>query len=266
VRTILAFLRANWLSATSYRIDLVISLISLAAAAVPLYFVSGALQPLMADSIRTEGGQYFGFALVGIVTYSFLGVAVNSIPTGLGKSISSGTIEAFLVAPASLPSILAAFASYDLIWTIMRAVVFLGVGAVLGARFAPAGLPAALFILALTVLAYVPIGLMAAAMVMAFRTTGPFPKAVFAASALLGGVYYPTTVIPSWIELVSRIVPLTYGLRAIRRTLLEGWSLGQVGGDVLILLGIGAALFAVAIPLFLKALGTARRRGTLAHP
>ncbi|NNG16276.1 MAG: ABC transporter permease, partial [Gemmatimonadales bacterium] len=216
--------------------------------------------------IRTEGGQYFGFVLVGIVAYSYLGVAVNSIPNTLARSISSGTIEAFLVAPASLSSILAGFASYDLAWTTMRSVVLLAAGAILGASFGLVGMPAALVILALTVLAYVPLGLMAAALVMAFRTTGPFPKVVFAASALLGGVYYPTHVIPSWLEQVSRIVPLTYGLRAIRRTLLEGWSLRQVGDDVMILIGITAVLFALAIPVFLKALGYARRRGTLAHP
>ncbi len=266
MRAILAFFRANWLTAASYRLDLIISLGSLAVAAIPLYFVAGALQPLMAESIETEGGQYFGFVLVGLVTYSYLGVAVNSIANGLARSIGSGTIEAFLVAPAPLRTILAGFASYELVWTTLRSVVFVGVGVFLGARFAPAGLPSALVILALTLLAYVPLGLMAAAMVMAFRTTGPFPKIVFAASALLGGVYYPTTVIPSWIESVSSVVPLTYGLRAIRRTLLDGWSLGAVGHDVLVLVVMGALLFALAIPVFLAALHYARRRGTLAHP
>jgi len=266
VKTILAFLRANWLTATSYRIDLVISLVSLAAAAVPLYFIAGALQPLMAESIRSEGGQYFGFALVGLITYSYLGVAVNSISNGLAKSIGSGTIEAFLVAPSSLPAILVGFAGYDLIWTTLRAVVFLGTGVILGARIAPAGMPAAVVILVLTVLAYVPLGLMAGALVMAFRTTGPFPKAVFAASALLGGVYYPTHVIPSWIERLSQVIPLTYGLRAIRRTLLEGRSLSQVSGDVMVLVAMSVLLFAIAVPLFRTALAAARRRGTLAHP
>ena len=40
---------------------------------------------------------------------------------------------------------------------------------------------------------------------------------MLAASTLLGGVYYPTTVIPSWLASASEFVPLGYGLRALRQ-------------------------------------------------
>ncbi|NNG15000.1 MAG: hypothetical protein HKM89_00880, partial [Gemmatimonadales bacterium] len=50
MKTIGALFRASWLTAASYRIDLVISLVSLIAVAVPLYFIAGALQPLMEES------------------------------------------------------------------------------------------------------------------------------------------------------------------------------------------------------------------------
>jgi ABC-2 type transport system permease protein len=136
---------------------------------------------------------------------------------------------------------------------------------VLGARVVPAGIVPSLFILALIVAAYIPFGIVAAAGVIAFRTAGPFPQAIITVSTLLGGVYYPTHVIPSWLEGISGLIPLTYGLRALRRSLLEGAPLASIAGDILILIAFTVLLLLVSVGVFLMAFRYARRSGTLAQ-
>ncbi len=84
-------------------------------------------------------------------------------------------------------------------------------------------------------------------------------------SILLGGVYYPTKVIPSWIEYIADWVPLTYGLRALRRLLLEGASFSSVLPDVLTLTAFGLALSSASVVAFAIALRYAKRSGTLAQ-
>ena len=55
------------------------------------------------------------------------------------------------------------------------------------------------------------------------RIPAPLPGGVLAASSFLGGVYHPTHVIPSFgLQLVSRMLPLSYGLRALRQAVLLG--------------------------------------------
>jgi ABC-2 type transport system permease protein len=88
---------------------------------------------------------------------------------------------------------------------------------------------------------------------------------VLTISALLGGVYYPTHVIPSWLHEASAVLPLTYGLRALRRTLLDGASLASVASDVTTLAVLGLVLFSAGILVFAWALHYARRAGTLAQ-
>jgi ABC-2 type transport system permease protein len=127
-------------------------------------------------------------------------------------------------------------------------------------RIAPA-----LLILLLIILAHVPFGLFASAMVLAFRTAGPLPQAVVLVSSLLGGVYYPTAVIPGWIQRISGVLPLTYGLRPLRQVLLDGASFGRVLPDVLILGGSSVVLLAAGAFAFAAALRYARRTGTLSH-
>ena len=80
----LAIVRANWLTALSYRLETMFSFLGLFIAVVPLYFVSHALQPMMASTIKAEAPEYFGFLIVGWVALSFVNTAVTGfVPASL---------------------------------------------------------------------------------------------------------------------------------------------------------------------------------------
>ncbi|HKT06524.1 MAG TPA: ABC transporter permease [Gemmatimonadaceae bacterium] len=260
-----ALLKANWQVGSSYRLDMAASLVALVVTVVPVYFVAHALQPMMAPSIVSQGGQYFGFVLVGMIAFTFLGVAVSALPKVVGAGIGSGTLEAYLATPARLPTILVGLVSYELLWSLARALLLLAAGAALGAHVAWGRSFAAVGVLALIVVAHLPFGLFGAALVLWFRTTGPLPKGVLAASGLLGGVYYPTQVIPAWLHTVSAGLPLTYGLRSLRKVLLDGAPFRAVAGDLAILSAFAIVLLALGIWTFDRALRDARRTGTLAQ-
>jgi ABC-2 type transport system permease protein len=262
---ILALVRVNWLSSTSYRVSTVLSLFGLIASVVPLYFVANALQPLMADSIQSQGGQYFSFVLAGMVAFSFLPAAMSTLPGALGGSISSGTFEALTSTPTRLPTILTGMMGYNFCWLGIRAAILLVIGSLLGAQFVWSQMLIGAGIMVMIILAYVPIGLISAASVLAFRTGSPLAKGVLVLSALLGGVYYPTHVIPSWIESVSFAIPLTYGLRALRHTVLEGMPLTYVLPDLGILTAFVIVLFTGSAFVFAYALRYARVSGTLSQ-
>jgi ABC-2 type transport system permease protein len=144
-------------------------------------------------------------------------------------------------------------------------VLTVAAGVVLGARLAWHGLPALSLILFLLVLAYGSIGLVGAALLLRFRTTGPLLNGVLMGSALLGGVYYPTQVIPSWLQDLSKAMPLSYGLRAARQVVLLGQPFTAVAHDVLTLALCVTVLLPVGILSVAIALRYARTSGTLSH-
>jgi ABC-2 type transport system permease protein len=82
---------------------------------------------------------------------------------------------------------------------------------------------------------------------------------------LLGGVYYPTHVIPSWLQLLSGAVPLTYGLRALRRVLAAEIPVAAVATDLLVLVALTVVLLAVSMVAFRLSLSYARQSGSLAQ-
>lgn len=82
-------------------------------------------------------------------------------------------------------------------------------------------------------------------------------------SALLGGIYYCTSVIPSWLQQLSIVVPLTYGLRAMRQALLLDLPARNLTSDLLTLAGASAILLALGGVSFGASLRQARLHGTL---
>jgi ABC-2 type transport system permease protein len=263
VNQIAAFVRMDFLTAVSYRIQTLLSFAGLALTAIPVYFIAKALQPVMAESIRGEGAEYFGFVLLGMVATEFVLAGLTTLPGAVGSGIRTGTLESLFVTPTGWPMLLVGMLGYRLVWAVARSAVLLATGWALGANLVGSRLLPAAVIIALIALAYIPFGVLLAALVLSFRTMGPGPNVILIGSTLLGGVYYPTHVIPSWIEHLSAVIPLTYGLRALRQTLLGGMSLGNVASDLGILVAFTIVLLALSGYAFHKALEYARRSGSL---
>jgi ABC-2 type transport system permease protein len=256
MRVILAFLRVGVLSTASYRLNALLSYAGIILGVLPLYFVAGALQPVVQDAIRHEGGQYFGFLLMGTSTFYL-------IPTAVSGAIANGTLEAVLVSPAPLGVVLTGMLSYETLVQFVRIAILFAAGALLGAPIHWAHLPQALLVLTLIAASYVPFALLISALVIAFRTTARLPLAIMTISGLLGGVYYPTHVIPSWLERVSVFLPLTHGLRALRRVVLSGEDLGGVAPELVVVLASTVLTGAISVFAFNIALRHAKRAGTL---
>jgi len=258
-----ALIRAAWLTAASYRMSMLTSLFGLVFVLLPLYFIANALQPTMQHTISGEARQYFAFVVLGAICFSLVSSCTTSLPAAIDGAIGRGTLEAILGTPARLGAVCFGLMGYGVLWSLLRAAILLAVGVWLGATIVWSGLPLGLAVLLLTMLTYAGLGLVFSAMVLVFRTTGPLTTALLTGSMLLGGVYYPTSVIPSWIRDLAGFFPLTYGLRALRQIVLRGDSFSQVARDVQMLGAMTALSLAVGTLVFWFALQRARSVGTL---
>jgi ABC-2 type transport system permease protein len=244
---------------------MLISFLSLFAVLIPIYFVTQALDPVMRNSIRGEGSQYFAFVLMGMIVMRFCYSVVDSLPAAFITAIRFGTLEAFFATPTSLRAIVAGMLGFNLLWTGAEAAVLLVTGVLLGVRIVPEHLFIALLVLGLILLTYLSFGIVGVALVLLFRTTGSVLGGVLVATNFLGGVYYPTHVIPSHIQAVSVVLPMTYGLRALRRLLLEGAPVQAASADIAVLGAFLVILLPASWGMLHLSLRHARRTGTLAQ-
>lgn len=265
MRECLALIRSAWLTECSYRLNMALSLVSLALVVVPLYFVSNALQPMMASSISSQSREYFAFTLIGALAFALITASVTALPSALGAAVGRGTLETLLATPTSPALLFTSMSAYGVLWSLVRGAVLLATGIALGVHVVWSnGLTSALIVIVL-LLAYAGVGLIGSSMLLCFRTTGPLLSGALTISAFLGGVYYPTHVIPSWLQQISRALPLTYGLRALRQSALRGEPFEAVSNDVAILGVFAVMLLSIGGIAMALALRYARRTGTLSH-
>jgi ABC-2 type transport system permease protein len=82
-------------------------------------------------------------------------------------------------------------------------------------------------------------------------------------SGLLGGVVYPVSIMPVWLQDVSRWIPLTHSLEGIRKSLLAGSPVSGISDEIRILAFLSALLLPLGFLLFSLAVRKAKKDGTL---
>ena len=215
MRSALALIRVSLLTAASYRLAWIMSIAGLALQIVPTYYIGRTLDPFLAPAIKGEGSDYFGFLVMGTVAYLLLAAAVDSLPRALERGINTGTLELIFSTPSSVPSLLVGLTGYELLWATARCIVVLGAAAVFGFHAHWLRFGEAAVILAMVVATYFGAGMIAGAMIIAYRRTASIQTVVIVGSAMLGGVTYPTKLVPTWIGRFSDLIPMTYGIRAV---------------------------------------------------
>ena len=264
-RAIAALIRTGWRTALSYRLRFAFSMVALLVMIVPLYFLSPAIQSMMAPAIATEGTHYFAFVTIGVFTSTLVASAVSALPDAITSDLNSGFFEAVVSTPVGAGAVAVGLAGYPILRSVVRGATLVLAGALLGIHLVWARLPEAMLIIALIAVAHFGLSLIAAALIVAFRTNVAIPQIVLLASGLLGGVYYPTTVLPSWIANVSDVVPLAYGLRALRHTILDGQGINMVLKDLGILTSFAVVLLAIGAMAYRASLHYARQAGSLSQ-
>ena len=100
---------------------------------------------------------------------------------------------------------------------------------------------------------------------MVIKRGDPVTSLIGSISSLFGGIYYPIELLPDWLQPISAVLPITYSLRAMRKTLLTGAGFSDIWSDLLILVGFAIVVFPLALWIFRQAVNRARIEGTLAQ-
>ena len=261
-----AFLKRDFSVAISYRTDFAMQFLGIFLSVATFYFLSQLFGSAVAPQLEAYGGDYFAFVLIGIAFSGYMGFSLSSFAQSIRQGQVMGTLEIMLLSPTRLSTILLSSSLWSCLLTTLRVVVYLLVGALIfGASLGQANVLAALVVLALSITSFAGIGILSAALVLLLKKGDPVAWIFGGVSSLLAGVYYPISVLPTWLEPLSRFLPLTYALDGMRLAILRGYSLYQIRLDLLVLLAFTLVLTPLALFIFRQALKRAKMEGSLAQ-
>jgi len=262
----LAFLAKDFVNAASYKLAFVSQIFGIFFSVITFFFMSRLFGSAVLPYLEPYGGNYFSFVLVGIALASYLQVSLNSFSANIRDAQILGTLEAVLVTQTEIPTIILCASLYSFAMTSVRVLAFLLFGVfVFGMDIGGANLGGAAAILLITIIAFSSLGILSASFVMVWKLGNPLNWIFGNLSWVLGGVLYPVTVLPDWLQQVAYLLPITYALDGMRLALLKGYPLSRLWPSVLPLLAFAGLMLPASVWVFQRAVRKAKRDGTLTH-
>lgn len=260
------FLRRDFIIELSYKLSFLLQLVGIFLNVFMFYFLARLVDGERQPSLDAYNGDYFAFVLIGVAFSLYFTIAISGFAKNLRDAQITGTLEAMLLTPTDLPTIIISSCLWDYLFTTLRVFIYLLLGTlVFGADLGNANYLGALVVLVLTIVAFSGLGIMAASFIMVTKRGDPVTTIVGGVGLLLGGVYYPVELLPSWLQFFAALIPVTYALRAMRNALLTDASWWVLLPDIGALIVFCLILVPFSLFTFKQAVRWAKIDGSLAH-
>ncbi len=213
--------------------------------------------------------------ILGVMLWNFLSAMFHEIANSISWERWEGTLEYTFMAPVSRLTHLLGVSIYAVLYSLINSsVVLIGLLVFVDLDLSGANMGGVLVVLLTGSVAFTGLGLMAAVLPVMSPEHGAQATNIFQGVLLLvSGIYYPITVLPTWLQPLSYISPATYVLSASRTLIGLDDSSGEIletGGrlqDVIPELTLLAAMGLIMVPLGLWIFGKvetwAKRTGKL---
>lgn len=229
---------------------------------VVYYFLS-----LLVDSGPNVAGDYYSFVVVGAVVLRMLDSGLGSFSSTLEATVDQGRLESLLIEPIRWKLIPFGLASWSILTSAITAAFMVLLALPIGLHVSLTGVVPGTVILVLGIGASHALGIVAAAVKLLSKRGNPFVTIYGMLVVLLCGLMFPVESLPAPLQAASYLLPPTYAIQGVRRTVLPGGD--QLTGpstltSLLALAGFCVIVYPISLWLYGRAVDVGRKYGTLA--
>jgi ABC-2 type transport system permease protein len=142
--------------------------------------------------------------------------------------------------------------------------VFGAIAAFFGLHMPNANFFSALVIIGVASVSFVGIGMMTAVLPLISPEKGTqFGYVAQGLMLVVSGVYYPVSVLPTFMQWIAKVSPATYALRGERSAILDGAGVGELWGSIWPMIIIGVVSVPLGIWVFRRGELHAKKHGKL---
>jgi ABC-2 type transport system permease protein len=157
---------------------------------------------------------------------------------------AAGTIEATFMTPMNRLAYMAGMMMAASINSLVDLTAVFLLGLLFGFQATAFNAPLFLAGLLLTAFALFGIGLMTNAVTLTFRDRTNTANSLMILFLVFSGIVCPVELMPTWAQMISKALPLTYGIRIVRASLL-GIRVQDAFNDIAVLLVLGIIFVSV---------------------
>ncbi len=261
-----AFLKRDFLEEASYKFSFVSSFVGIFFSSATFFFISKLISPNSALVLDSYGGDYFSFVIIGIAFSGLLAIFQGRLPAIIRQAQVTGTLEAILVSRTSIPVVLFGSSLYYFLFSVATTFFHIVLAVVVfGMRIEKINWPGAVLTFIFTAVCFLSIGILSACFTLVYKKGNPFSWIYGSVSGLLGGVFFPINILPAWIKWISYLLPITYSLEGLRKSIITSSDFSEIFPNIIALFVFALIFFPLSLCLFRLALKKAKKDGTLIH-
>lgn len=256
-----AFMIRDFQLAISYRLAFFLRVLSILIFVTIAYYISRIF--LGKGELFSDWRDPLAAWITGLAVLNYFMTNFSSLANAIRNEQLQGTLESVLMTPISVPGLIVASSTLNFIEATLYSSLYLVFGAVFFGITYDGNYLLAFLILILTTMVFASLGILSASFAMVFKKGDPIGVLLGAGTAVFSGVFFPPQLLPDTMQNISKILPATYGLAAIRGVLIDNNGLSEARGPIITLLTFLAVLLPISLWVFSRAVRRAKREGSL---
>lgn len=259
-----ALIKKDFLVESSYKFAFLSNLLGVFVSVLSYFFIDKLFGQKMVSHLEEFGVNYFSYVLLSMAFFSYIGVGLGSFAGRIQSEQAQGTLEAILLTPTGISTILFSMALWNLLFATIDLAIYVFLAVFLfKINFININILSTLSILLLTITSFSGLGILSASFVIIFKRGTPLDWVISNVEGLISGVYFPVTVLPVWLQFMAKFFPITYAIRAVELAVYRGYSLFQLRKEMAFLFLFSILLLPLSLAVFKYALRRAKMDGSL---
>jgi len=264
IRKAFAFIKRDFLIETSYRFSFSMEIFGIITTLLTYYFIGRLFEGRIVSHLAPYGGDYFSYVLLGLTLSNYIGTSLSGIMGQITSEQSMGTLESLFVTPTKIWHLLLSMSLWGFIYSTVEGIFYIFFGIIFfGVDLTNINLLSCFIIFFLTIISFSSLGLLSSAFILLFKRGDPISWITGTLMGLLGGVYFPVSVFPSWLKDISLFLPVTHSIQAIQQAVYKGDSPTMLLPQIGILVIFSLFLVPAGFMSFNYALKKAKKDGSL---
>lgn len=181
-------------------------------------------------------GDYMSYVIVGSAVYLYVVRTCLNVSRSLITELRTGTLESIMIAPFSRIQYFTGNMLQQVCTTSLEITVTILLSIPFGLKFPNFNLVSFVLVFIIALFAFFSLSMILACIMLYFRDTYISQNTLFAIMFLLCGITFPYQYLPIWVQVISRLIPVTDAVTVIRNSALLGLGIREQAGSILYLL------------------------------
>ncbi|MGD1054837.1 MAG: ABC transporter permease [Nitrososphaerales archaeon] len=221
--------------------------------------LSASLAIVQPYRVQTQGvvpgkTNYFDFVAPGIMAMTVMMSVMTGLPAAISQEKEVGTMDGMMVAPINRLSIILGKTLGQTVRGLLQGVVILALAVWLFGVTIEGSVLLVFGLLILGVFSFVGLGIVITSFAKDQQTATMLITTLIFPMMFLSGVFFPIQQMPWYMQMISRVLPLTYATDAMRKVMVLGAGVPAITTELTVLVVFGAVMTAVAVPVFRRAM------------